>query len=255
MGGGGSVCFRLASEAGASPAPEPKGTDGHCRGSRPSWGGGACGEMGWACAGLRGPRPAGSLRLAEGTGAPLGRLSQRALSEVKLAQSCPTLCDPMDCSPPGSSVHGVLQARTLEWAAIPISRGSSPPRGQARGSCMAGGFFTACPYCPHIRHPAPHSPSPAAGFSGPDTQGQALGCGPSSLPGPPRPHPRWHHPRAPLATWPACPSTVPATRRGPPARTHIVPQALPSRAERRAPGGEVLVRAQSPGSPGQVLAG
>ena len=198
MGGGGSVCFRLASEAGASPAPEPKGTDGHCRGSRPSWGGGACGEMGWACAGLRGPRPAGSLRLAEGTGAPLGRLSQRALSEVKLAQSCPTLCDPMDCSPPGSSVHGVLQARTLEWAAIPISRGSSPPRGQAQGSCMAGGFFTACPYCPHIRHPAPHSPSPAAGFSGPDTQGQALG---------------WLRPL--LAAWPSAPAPALASPPGP----------------------------------------
>ena len=43
--------------------------------------------------------------------------------------SCPTLCDPMDCSPPGSSVHGVLLARILEWVAIPFSRGSSQPRG------------------------------------------------------------------------------------------------------------------------------
>ena len=40
-------------------------------------------------------------------------------------QSCLTLCDPMDCSPPASSVHGILQARTLEWAAMPSSRGSS----------------------------------------------------------------------------------------------------------------------------------
>ena len=45
--------------------------------------------------------------------------------KVIVAQSCPTLCDPMDCSPPGSSVHGVLQARILEWVAIPFSRGSS----------------------------------------------------------------------------------------------------------------------------------
>ena len=37
-----------------------------------------------------------------------------------LTQSCPTLCDPMDCSPPGSSVHGILQARTLEWVAVPF---------------------------------------------------------------------------------------------------------------------------------------
>ena len=47
--------------------------------------------------------------------------------KVKLlvAQLCPTLCDPMDCSLPDSSVHGILQARILEWVAIPFSRGSS----------------------------------------------------------------------------------------------------------------------------------
>ena len=43
---------------------------------------------------------------------------------AKSLQSCPTLCDPMDCSPPGSSVHGIFQARILEWVAIPSSRGS-----------------------------------------------------------------------------------------------------------------------------------
>ena len=52
------------------------------------------------------------------------------------------LVDPMDCSPPGSSVHGLLQARILEWVAILSSRGSSPPRNQTRISCIAGGFFT-----------------------------------------------------------------------------------------------------------------
>ena len=45
---------------------------------------------------------------------------------VLVAQSCPTLCSPMDCSLPGSSVHGILQARILELVAIPSSRGSSP---------------------------------------------------------------------------------------------------------------------------------
>ena len=44
---------------------------------------------------------------------------------AKSLQSCPTLWDPMDCSPPGSSVHGILQARILEWVAMPSSRGSS----------------------------------------------------------------------------------------------------------------------------------
>ena len=43
-------------------------------------------------------------------------------SENEVAQSCPTLCDPMDCSPPGFSIHGILQARILEWIAIPFSR-------------------------------------------------------------------------------------------------------------------------------------
>ena len=42
-----------------------------------------------------------------------------------VAQPCLILCDPMNCSPPGSSVHGILQARILEWVAIPFSQGSS----------------------------------------------------------------------------------------------------------------------------------
>ena len=47
---------------------------------------------------------------------------------TKLLLSCPTLCDAMDCNPPGSSVHGILHARILEWVAKPSSRGSSQPR-------------------------------------------------------------------------------------------------------------------------------
>ena len=56
-------------------------------------------------------------------------------------QSCPTLWDPMNCSPPGSSVHGVLQARILEWVAIFYFRGSSRPRDWTWVSCIAGKFF------------------------------------------------------------------------------------------------------------------
>ena len=55
------------------------------------------------------------------------------------------LCDPMDCSPPSSSVHGILQARTLEWVVMPSSRGSSQPRDQTRVFCIAGRFFTTEP--------------------------------------------------------------------------------------------------------------
>ena len=56
---------------------------------------------------------------------------------VLVAQSCPTLCDPTDCSPPGSSVHGIPQARILEQVAIPFSRGSSQPRDQTQVSSIA----------------------------------------------------------------------------------------------------------------------
>jgi len=51
----------------------------------------------------------------------------------------------VDCSPPGSSVHGILQARILEWVALSFFGGSSRPRDQTRVSCIAGGFFTIEP--------------------------------------------------------------------------------------------------------------
>ena len=59
-----------------------------------------------------------------------------------VAQSCLALCNPRDCSPPGFSVHGILQARILEWIAIPFSRGSSRPRDWTLVSRIAGRFFT-----------------------------------------------------------------------------------------------------------------
>ena len=55
-------------------------------------------------------------------------------SESEVAQSCLTVCDPMDCSLPGSSVHGIFQAIVLEWTAISFSRGSSQPRDQTQVS-------------------------------------------------------------------------------------------------------------------------
>ena len=57
---------------------------------------------------------------------------------MKVTQLFPTLCDPMDYE-----VHGILQARILEWVAIPFSRGSSQPRDQTQVSHIAGGFFTS----------------------------------------------------------------------------------------------------------------
>ena len=70
-------------------------------------------------------------------GCPFPRLKVKVL----VTQSCLTLCDPVDCSPPGSSVRGILQARILGWLAIPFSMGSSQPRNQTQVSHIAGGFF------------------------------------------------------------------------------------------------------------------
>ena len=63
-------------------------------------------------------------------------------SESEIAQSCPTLCDPMDCSLPCSSIHGIFQARVLDWVAISFSKGSSWPRDQTQVSCIIGRCFT-----------------------------------------------------------------------------------------------------------------
>ena len=63
--------------------------------------------------------------------------------KVLVAQPCPTLCDPVNCSPPGPSVHGILQTKILQQVASSSSRGSSRPRDRTQVSRMAGGFFTS----------------------------------------------------------------------------------------------------------------
>ena len=71
-----------------------------------------------------------------------------ACVHAKSLQLCPTLCNSVDCSPPDSSVHGSLQARILEWVAMPSSRGSSRPRDQTPSPVspvLAGSFFTTEP--------------------------------------------------------------------------------------------------------------
>ena len=67
---------------------------------------------------------------------------------AKSPQLCSTFCDPMDCSPPGSSVHGMLHSRILEWVVRPYFKGSSWPRDRTYipcVTCIAGGCFTAEP--------------------------------------------------------------------------------------------------------------
>ena len=78
---------------------------------------------------------------------------------VLVAQSCPTFCNPMDCSPPGSSVHGILQAIILKWVALSFSRGSSQPRDQIQVSHTACRFFTiwACVRVYTLKAMATHS--------------------------------------------------------------------------------------------------
>ena len=63
--------------------------------------------------------------------------SSKGTSSMVRAMSCLTLCNPLDYSLPGFSVHGILQARILEWVAMPSSRGSSRPRDQIHVSCVS----------------------------------------------------------------------------------------------------------------------
>ena len=77
---------------------------------------------------------------------------------VLLAQSCPTLWDPMDCSTPGSSVHGILQARIQEWVAIPFSRGSSRPSDRTLFSALqADSLQSELPGKTLPPHPSPNN--------------------------------------------------------------------------------------------------
>ena len=78
------------------------------------------------------------------------------------AQSCLILCDPMNCSPPGSSVHGILQARTLEWVAMSFSRGSSRPRDPTNVSCVSCIGRWILYHCTAWEAPAPWFSSPPA---------------------------------------------------------------------------------------------
>ena len=79
------------------------------------------------------------------TGHTLEKIQAVVLDErmqVLIAQSCLTLCSPMDCSLPSFSDHGIHQARILEWVAIPFSGGSSQPRDPTWVTYFAGRFFT-----------------------------------------------------------------------------------------------------------------
>ena len=73
-------------------------------------------------------------------------------------------CDPMDCSPLGSSVYGISQAKILEWFAISFSRRSSPPKDRTLISCLIGGFFTTKPLLQPPDVPDDQSGTPAARF-------------------------------------------------------------------------------------------
>ena len=94
----------------------------------------------------------------------------------EVAQSCLTLCNPIDCSLSGSSIHGIFQARVLEWTAISFSRGSSRPRTRTPVSHIAGRFFTiwatreseVAQPCPTLCDPMEsslHQAPPSVGFS------------------------------------------------------------------------------------------
>ena len=96
---------------------------------------------------------------------------------TKSLQLCLTLCNPMDCSRPGSSVHGIVQARILEWVAMAFTRGSSWPRDWtciSKSVALTGGFFTtSVPWeaqivaqlCPTLCNPMDYSPSSSSVYA------------------------------------------------------------------------------------------
>ena len=112
--------------------------------------------------------------LSKGLGHSRFRSTFVAVCSAQSLQSCPALCHPMGSSLPGSSVHGICQARILEWIAMPSSRGSSWPRDQtcvSMSPALGGGFFTTSAtweaqyiHGPSLNHPCfhcstwPHSP-------------------------------------------------------------------------------------------------
>ena len=71
--------------------------------------------------------------------------SQHSIVVVLVTQSCMTICDAVDCSPTGCSVHGILQARILEWVVIPFFRGSSEPRDWTQVSCIKADSLSSEP--------------------------------------------------------------------------------------------------------------
>ena len=98
-------------------------------GSFPAW---ACQE--W----LECPLPAQTLPITTTSNHLLPKIPQlKCVCACSVTQSYLTYCNPLDCNPPGSSVHGISQARILEWVAISSSRGFSQPRDQTRVSCVS----------------------------------------------------------------------------------------------------------------------
>ena len=92
-------------------------------------------------------KQAWSSRQVVGHLGPTVKLKSRVNSKAyplhaKLLRLCPTLCDPVDCSPPGSSVHEILQAWIMDWVAMPFSWASSQPRESLMSHGWAGGFLT-----------------------------------------------------------------------------------------------------------------
>ena len=99
------------------------------------------------------PRPWDSLGKNTGVGCHFLLECMKVKSESEVAQSCPTLCDPMDCSLPGSSVHGIFQARVLEWGAIAFSELYSIFLQIEENFCLSSPrvcTLVLCKFCNHI---------------------------------------------------------------------------------------------------------
>ena len=143
------------------------------------WGGAA----GWLDSGPSPWPPAQGRALQDRRGEEALQLPAAAVM-VSAAQLCPTLCDPVDCSPPGSSVHGISQARGLEWAATPSSRGPSQPRDEPRDPALqADSLPSEPPGKPHNRSTLSYCRTASGNLrSGKITEGRRTGTEPALRP-------------------------------------------------------------------------
>ena len=149
-----------------------RGWDGWMASPTRTWVWASCGRW-WRTGKPRVLQSMGSQRVRHNWVTEQERKIQSKSVKVSVAQSCPTLCETMGCSPPECSVHRFSQAKILEWTAIPFSRGSSWPRDWTWASCIADSLPSEPPG--KLKGPKPHGKAKQV-MKGTQEEGNRWGC-------------------------------------------------------------------------------